>query len=285
MRILEYFAQGFRTTNKKWKMVVYLWLMNFIFSVLMVTPFYFLLQKDFSRSLMGDQIARGFDLLWFGDLIYRYKDFYPSYIGWMLVPALFFLLLFIFLNGGILGRIAAEEESLNLMSFFADCGKYFFRFFRVFLISLIAYYLVFGLIFKGISSLFQLWTRNAASEWPLIFAANLKFLVMILSFSIVRMFFDYIRVRLVVEESKKTIRSTILNFSFIGKRFLRAWALYLLVGLIAVILGIIYLLIYQILPGSGLLLIVFFVWQQIYVLSKMWTRVLFFSTEYHFFKS
>jgi len=285
MGILKYFSHGLKTTNKKWKMVVYLWLMNFIFALLMITPFYFLFQKDFSRSLMGDQMARGFDFLWFGDLIYRYKDLYPPLLGWLLVPAIFFLLLFVFLNGGILGRIVAEEESLNLSRFFADCGKYFFRFFRVFLISLIGYYMVFGLLLKAISSLFQLWTKNAASEWPLIFAVNLKFLVMILLFSIVRMFFDYVRVRLVVEESKKAIRATILSFSFIGKRFLKAWALYLLVGLIALILGIIYLIASQILPSTGLLWIVLFIWQQIYILSRMWTRVLFFSTEYHFYKS
>lgn len=285
MGILKPFIHGFRTANKKWKIVVYLWIINFIFSLSMVTPFYFLFQKDLSRSLMGEQMARGFDFLWFGDLVYRYTDFYPFFLGWLLVPAILFLLLFIFLNGGILGRIVAEEESLNLSRFFADCGKYFFRFFRVFLISLIGYYLVFGLLLRGISSLFQIWTRNAASEWPVIFASNLKFLIMILLFSIVRMFFDYIRVRLVVERSKKAIRATILNFTFLRKKFLKAWALYLLVGLITLILGLIYLLISQTLPSAGLLLIVFFICQQIYILSKMWTRVLFFSTEYHFFKS
>ena len=285
MGILRYFNHGLKTTNKKWKMVVYLWLMNFIFALLMVTPFYFLLQKEFSRSLMGEQMSRGFDFLWFGDLIYRYRDFYPSLLGWLLVPAIFFLLLFIFLNGGILGRIVAEEESLNLTRFFADCGKYFFRFFRIFLISLIGYYLVFGLLFKAISFLFQLWTKSAASEWPLIFTANLKFLVMILLFSVVRMFFDYVRVRLVVEDSKKSIRATILSFSFLGKRFLKAWALYLLVGLIVLILALIYHVISQILPSTGLLWILLFIWQQSYILSKMWTRVLFFSTEYHFYKS
>lgn len=285
MAILKYFSYGLKTANKKWKMVVYLWFMNFMFALLMVTPFYFLFQKDFSRSLMGDQMARGFDLLWFGDLIYRYKDFYASLLGWLLLPAIFFLLLFVFLNGGIMGRIVAEEESLNLTRFFADCGKYFFRFFRVFLISLIGYLIVFGLFFRAISFLFQLWTKNAASEWPLIFAANLKFLVMILLFSIVRMFFDYVRVRLVVEESKKAIRATILSFSFVGKRFLKAWILYLLVGLVALILGLIYLVVSQIFPSTGPLWVVLFIWQQIYILSKMWTRVLFFSTEYHFYKT
>ena len=52
-----------------------------------------------------------------------------------------------------------------------------------------------------------------------------------------------------------------------------------------IILGVIYLVISQILPSMGSLWIVLFIWQQIYILSKMWTRVLFFSTEYHFYRS
>ncbi|MFP4082609.1 MAG: hypothetical protein ACLFVG_07605 [Candidatus Aminicenantes bacterium] len=285
MGILKTLAKGFRTALKTWKVIIYLWLANFIFSILVVTPFYFLLGKDFSRSLMGDQVAKGFDLVWFGDLIYKYKNFYPAFLGWFLVPAIFFLFIFIFLNGGILGRIAHPQERVNPQNFFADCGKYFFRFFRVFLISLAGYLVVFGLIFRGVSALFRLWTDQASTEWPLIFASNLKFLTMILLFSAVRMFFDYVRVRLVMEQSKKALRATVLNFSFLGKKFGRAWILYLMVAVLGIIFWVIYLVFSRLLTSIGLVFVVAFIWQQIYILSRMWIRVLFFSTEYHFFKS
>lgn len=283
MRILKTFEQGFQTTNKRVRMVVYLWLINFVFSLLIVTPVYFLINKDISRSLMADQIAKGIDFLWLGDIIYKYQDFFPALVGWFLIPGIFFLLLYVFLNGGIIGRIAAQDEKINMTSFFSDCGKYFLRFLRVFLISLVVYFVVFGGIFRIISVLFKLWTKNASTEWPLILSHILTFLIQVLLFSIVRMFFDYVRVRLVVEDSKKTIRATLLNLAFIGKRFFRAWSLYLLVGLIVVIFGVVYLAVYQPLPKIGLLVILAFIWQQAYILTKMWTKILFYSTEYHFF--
>ncbi len=283
MRILKTFEQGFQTTNKRVRMVVYLWLINFVFSLLIVTPVYFLINKDISRSLMADQIAKGIDFLWLGDIIYKYQDFFPALVGWFLIPGIFFLLLYVFLNGGIIGGIAAQDEKINMTSFFSDCGKYFLRFLRVFLISLVVYFVVFGGIFRGISALFKLWTKNASTEWPLILSSILTFLIQVLLFSIVRMFFDYVRVRLVVEDSKKTIRATLLNLAFIGKRFFRAWSLYLLVGLIVVIFGVVYLAVYQPLPKIGLLVILAFIWQQAYILTKMWTKILFYSTEYHFF--
>lgn len=284
MRILKTFAQGFLTTNRKIRMAVYLWLINFLFSAVVITPIYLLISKDTSRSLMAEQLSRGIDLLWLGDVIYKYKNFYPALLGWFIIPGIFFLLLYIFLNGGIIGRIAAQDEGVSLSNFFADCGKYFFRFFRVFLLSIVGYIVVFGIIFKLFSALFGLWEKNASTEWPLLFSSNLKFLVMVLLFSIVRMFFDYVKVRLVVEDSRKSIRAALLNFAFIGKRFLKAWFLYLLVGLIAVIFGVIYLAVYQSLSKIGLMLVIAFIWQQVYLLSKMWTKILFFSTEYHFYK-
>jgi hypothetical protein len=283
MKIIKIIEKGFQTTNKRLRMIVYLWLINFVFSVLIVTPVYFLIKKDLSRSLMSDQILKGAGLLWLGDIIYKYKDMLPALAGWFLIPSIFFMLLYIFLYGGIIGRVVAQDEKINLTSFISDCGKHFFPFLRVFLISIVAYLVVFGGIQSIICALFNLWKKGASTEWPLIFSSILEFLILVLLFSIVRMFFDYVRVRLVVEKSKKTIRATLLNFAFIGKRFFKAWSLYLLIGLISAVFGVVYLAIYQPLPKVGVLLIVVFIWQQMYVLSRMWTKILFYSTEYHFF--
>jgi len=281
MGLLKLFIQGFSTANRRARMVIYLWLTNFLFSLLIVTPFYLLINKEFSRSLMGDTLAEGFGLLWFADIAYKYKDIPGIFAGWMLVPGVIFLFLYIFLNGGLIGRIADERETINFEKFFSDCGKYFFRFLRVFLISLFGYALV-VLIYRLICSLFKIWTENASSEWPLIISSNLKFLILLLLFSIIRMYFDYVKIRLVVEDSKRTVLVSILNLTFIGKRFFRAWFLYLLVGIIGLIFGLIYLGISRILPSSGYLVIMVFIWQQIYILSRMWVKLLFFSTEYHF---
>jgi len=163
MGLFRIFIQGFSTTNSKAKMVVYLWLTNFVFSLIIITPFYFLINKEFSQSLLGDKLPEGFGLLWFADVAYKYKDIAGAITGWMLVPGVIFLFLYIFLNGGIIGRIADEREIIRFENFFSDCGKYFFRFFRVFLISLFGYAFVF-VVYRLISSLFKLWTKNASSE-------------------------------------------------------------------------------------------------------------------------
>lgn len=284
MTIARLFKRSVNTTLIKSRMAVYLWLFNIMFSLLIAAPFYFLIRNEASRSLMGDQLVRGVDFYFLGDLIAKYADTGALLSGGIILPVLFFILLSLFFNGGIIGRLFAQTEKPSLKDFLSDGARYYIRFFRVFLISLFVYALVFGLLYRMIGGIFEVWTKNAVSERPLIWAANLKFIILLLLFSIVRMFFDYVRIRLVAEDSKKTIRATLLTFGFVFKRFFKAWGLYITAALVTLGFGVIYLLGLKVIPNSGILFIVLLLWQQIYVISKMWTKILFFSGEYHLFK-
>ncbi len=284
MTIARLFKRSVNTTLTKSRMAVYLWLFNVIFGLLIAAPFCFMIRNEASRSLMGDRLIRGIDFNFLGDLITKYSDSGALLSGGIIMPIFLFILLSLFFNGGIIGRLFAETEKPNLKDFLSDGARYYFRFFRVFIISLFVYGLVFGLLFRMIGSIFEAWTKNAVSEWPLIWAANLKFIILLLLFSIIRMFFDYVRIRLVAEDSKKTIRATFLTFGFVFKRFFKTWALYITAAAVTLSFGVIYLLGVKIIPNSGILFIVLLLWQQFYVISKMWTKILFFSGEYHLFK-
>lgn len=135
MGIVKIFGQGLATTARKGKLLAFLWPVYLLFALFVVAPFHFLLQSHLSRSLLGEKLFAGTDMLWIGDLVYKYQELPPLVIGWLLGTSLLFLVLLAFLNGGIIGRIAAAEEKVTLRDFFGDCGRYFGRFFRVFLLS------------------------------------------------------------------------------------------------------------------------------------------------------
>jgi len=285
MGILKILGNGFFTANRKIRLALYLWLANVLFAAVVTAPFYFLLEKDFSRSIAGEKFFQGQDLLWIGDLVYRYQDVFPVFLGWLAVPSLLYLVLQVFLNGGILGRISVGER-VNLPAFLSDSARYFWRFFRVFLISIPAYILVFGLLGRGVSALFRAWMDTASTQWTPLVASFLRLFVFLLLYSIIKMFFDYVKVSLVVEESKKTVKATLGNFRFLGRRFFRAWGLFLLVGLVFIGLSIGYYFGAKLIPRGGVILfVILFIWQQVYILARSWTTVLFFSTEYAFFKT
>ncbi len=286
MGIIATFGHSFRLTRKKARMLLYLWLVNFFFALLIIAPFYFLLQKDFSRSVMGEKMFQGMDMLWIGDLIYKYQNISSLLAGWLLVPFSLFVVLQIFLNGAVLGRIASGEDRVNLAGFLSDGAKYFGRFFRVFLLSLAGYLLVFGLFGRLLSIPFKLWTQSAATQWTSFFSSSVRLLFFLLLFSIVKMFFDYVKVRLVTEDSRKALRAFLLNFPFLGKRFFRAWALFLLVGFVFLAFSLLYLVVVRWIPGSGAgPLLILFLWQQAYMVARLGTAILFFATEYQFFRT
>ena len=285
MGIVKIFGQGLATTARKGKLLAFLWPVYLLFALFVVAPFHFLLQSHLSRSLLGEKLFAGTDMLWIGDLVYKYQELPPLVIGWLLGTSLLFLVLLAFLNGGIIGRIAAAEEKVTLRDFFGDCGRYFGRFFRVFLLSLVGYFLVLGILGRFVSIPFRVWSKGASTQWTTLISSSLRLLVFLLLFSIVKMFFDYVKVVLVTDDSRKAVRATLRNFGFLGRRFFGAWTIFLVVGLLFVVSTLVYLAVAKALPKAGLGPIVLFLWQQAYFLVRLWTGVLFFATEYHFLKA
>jgi hypothetical protein len=284
MGIFKIFGKGVRTAARNSKLTAYLWVINFIFASVIIAPVFLLIQKDFGHSLLGGTL-RNLGFMWLGDLIYKYQNIPQAIAGWFLIPTLLFGFLYIFLNGGIIGRIVAEGEKLTLQNFFGDCGRYFWRFVRIFLLTVIGYVLVFGILFRLIGAAFEPWIENASNEVPTIIASNLRTLVFLLIFTIVQMYFDYIKVSLVIRDSKKVASTALSTFGFIGRRFFKAWVLYLLVGILFIAFTILYFLAGKILSKEGLAaFLIAFVWGQAYIWLRIWVKVLFFSTESNFYK-
>src|SRR4030043_1548390 len=104
MGIVKIFRQGLAATARKGKLLVFLWLVSLLFGLFVVAPFYFLLQSHFSRSLLGEKLFAGVNMLWIGDLVYKYQELPPLVIGWLLGISLLFLVLLALLHGGVIGR-------------------------------------------------------------------------------------------------------------------------------------------------------------------------------------
>jgi len=119
MGIFKLLKKGMAESNKKFKVVIYLWAVNVLFALMVVLPFYFVLKNHMSRSLMGESLLRGFDYLWLGDAVYKFGGSASLIPFWFMVPAAFYLFLHIFLNGGIIGRLNDIDTRVCLAGFSA----------------------------------------------------------------------------------------------------------------------------------------------------------------------
>jgi hypothetical protein len=286
MSIFGILAQGFETAVRRAKLAVYLWLTHLVFGALLVAPLYFIFQKEFSRSLMGGKLLSGPEALWLGDFIFEYQNLGPVFLGWLLVIAVLYAVARIFLNGGVVGRLAAGHGPTTLRDFFESGAEYFWRLARVFLVSVLGYILVFAVAGSLLGLPFRPWMKNASTQWTTLIASALRLLAFLLLFSIVKLFFDYVKVILVAEDKRGALRTTLGSFGFVGRGFFKVWSIFLIAGMLFIAVTAVYLVVGRLLPRSGAIpALALFLWQQVYVFAAGWLGVLFFATEYHYWKA
>ena len=283
MSLFKLFAAGLVLTFRKRRLVLRLWVVNFLFALLVAAPAAFLLIGHSAHSLSAAAVLKKLDVHWLTDLSVRYLDAAPAYAGLLVLAVGFYILLAVFLNGGIIGCLNRPEARTTLGDFFHDCGLYFWRFFRLFLISIPVYILALAIFFPLLRVLQETVNRRAATEWPVLVAGNIRLLSLLLLLGLVSMFFAYVKIGLAASGRKSVLKEAWLTLKFLFRRFFRAWGLYLLAGLAFVLLTLCYLEVARLLPKDRpLLVLIFFLWQQLYVLGRQFSKVLFFATGIEF---
>jgi len=279
MGIFGIFGHGTRETVRLGRVIFTLWAANILFSLLAVLPLAWLIDKDLAHSFWGNEV-RGFDFLWVGELIYRFRDLPPLLGGWFLGVAGLFFIASVFLNGGVVGRLV-ERARVTPSVFFSDCGHFFWRFVRLFLLSLPVYIVGIGLVSRILSAALKPIVDSAPTEWVSLIISNLKFLAVVLIFSMIQMLFDYAKVRVVVDNSYQVLRSLGRTVGFLLRNFGLAWGAYLLVSVSFILGFVVFLNVLKFIPNHGLLPAALgFLWSQGFVLFRLWTRVQYFATAF-----
>jgi hypothetical protein len=260
------------------------------------------LATHFGSSLAAAEAARGVNYLWWTEFTGQANDlgktFGTTVIGFAAVldnlstlldgdsrPAAilwlgaFYLLLWLFLAGGILDRYARRRPTRSY-EFFTACGVYFVRFLRLAPIIALTYYMLFAYVHPLLlGGLYAQLTRDVTAErtaflWRL--ALYLVFGVLLLLANIV---FDYAKVRAVVEDRRSMIGAVMAGTRFVRRNSSAVAGLYLLNGMLFVAVLLLYALVA---PGAGpaggtmwLGLAV----SQLYLVARLWVRLVFFAAE------
>jgi len=285
MGILKVLGNGLATTVRKSRLLVLLWVINIVFAAVVVTPLAVIVQHELGRSYAGSNV-RLLDPSWRGEALLKYGDSLTALGGGLLMAALLYLALCVFLNGGIIGRLLDREGRPTVAAFFADCGRYLGRFVRLFLLSLVFLILTFEALLRLVSALISPFIENARVEWTSIILSNLHLLIALLLLSIVHMVFDYARIAVVADEEKKVLRSLGHALKFLKKRFFRSWAIYLLIVAGFLAGTVVFYAVHGLLAGPTVPLVLLgFIWMQVYVVFRIWTKTVFFAAQAEFYRA
>lgn len=309
MKALINGAKGFTNTRLVVKMVLVLFLINLAFGLFLAVPMFRSLQDSFGQSLVGEQMARGFDYLWWEE--YRdeaqglAKTFSPDIFGkgallsnlealtqfrflsWppaLLVSGILYLLVHTFLAGGILTVYAERPPRFRPQDFFAGAGILFPRFLGLMGLS----WIFFGttLVFKAfLDRILDKAADSAFSEvTPFLLGLASSALILFVLFFI-QMVFDYARICAVVHNSRNVFRSALDGARFVFKHPVSTLGLYYLILLGHILASLVYALLAGIVPQStppGVLLVLLI--QQAFIFSLVWIRCWLYSSQLELYR-
>ena len=206
----------------------------------------------------------------------------PGAILWMGAG---YLLLWLFLSGGILDRLA-RNRPIRSHGFFAACGVYFGRFLRLAPLIALAYYALFRYVhawlfddlYPGVTR--ELSVERTAFLWRLALYAVFGLLLVA-----VNMLFDYAKVRAVVEDRRSMIGAVAAAARFLKRNAAAAVTLYFLNGLLFLAVLALYALAAPAAGPAGPMMWAGVAVSQLYLAARVWVRLVFLASEVSLFQN
>lgn len=268
-------SQSFR--NKK--MVFLFFFCNFGFSLVLVLPVRSLIGKALGHRLASQELAGPFSFLAFADFMHKYGSGVSAILNSFLFLAFAYVILNSFLLGGVIGIFSQAEQNFTLRNFISKSGEFWGRFFRLLLISALFYGLIW-MVNMGLASLMHAVIGETGRQSTSFILWIVRYIFILLILLTVAMIFDYARIETVLKDKHKMFRTTFGSMYFAFKNFPKTFGLYFILFLIGLLFIWTYNLVADLFSSpASLIILLLFIWQQFYMLSKFWLKLTFYSSQ------
>jgi len=270
MKVISALKHGFRLATFNIKLWSLLYLINLLFAGLVVVPLLFYLGDKLAFTKATDRLIGGFDFTLFNDFLNQNPEFLRLLSTQTVVVAVLFILLYVFLTGGILTRLKNMETDLHrLENFWTGCGKYFWRLLRL------SFY--FALIHLGVAGLFFMifsWSVEGGLDYFTSEAAIFhRAKICLFFYGFFALFFfmvhDYAKMLVVTRDRPLIFREFWGAFGFVIKNIGTTFGLYLLLFGLFVLISVLYGLTDGLVHRMGIPSLVLFLTGQVYVLLQI----------------
>ncbi len=214
----------------------------------------------------------------FFDLFFKWR-LGLEYLSILTVLAFVSVLSSTFLAAGFVGAYA-KGYRVSFQEFLMDGGKFFGKFFRLSLLSLIVYVLLFEILFDWWSGSIPVWTASERSEMTPFVLYMIRNGAAVLVLGFVALCFDYAKIRMVVDDRMSALFASWAGVTFVFKHFFSTSGLYIFLSLVGVVLIVAYALIEGAIAQTGYwsILLVFLI-QQLYILARLCLKATFYAAQ------
>ena len=246
--MLSSLRDGFRSLARNWGLVALVLLANLAFALVLAVPLAVQLEGDLAHLEASRGMMYGFDYDWWSAWSEKQEGpssaLSPDILGMGFVfpdprkglptPSILglgalYLLLQVFLTGGLLGVFRSPQGGWTVRGFVHGSGFYFGRLFRVSLLALAAVGAVFAL-----NAPFARWVdriaQEAVSERTALALDIGRHALLVLVLVLVHMVASHAKVKVVREERLSAALAFLSSLGFCARNFLAALGQYAVVG-------------------------------------------------------
>lgn len=268
-------ASAFRRAASRKRMIVLYWFTQTLCAAIAALPLLGLAIPQTDHSLYGGEMLRHFDLMYFAELVNVARD---SAIGVAVMPALMAILMAmlasVFLAGGAVKMLAQDNSPYSPGAFWEGCGRYFWRFLRLTLYSLVFYAIAFA-ISRAIGKAADKAWGEGMVEAPLVHASWARQAILLLLLGFVSAAMDFAKVRLVIDDSRRSLRACFGSVRLVLRNIASVLPVWLSLGVILALVTWLYVSIAnRIVAVSIGSITALFLLQQLYVFARVCLRMM-----------
>ena len=276
-------TESFRQVFYNTKFVLLIWGLNFVTALVLSMPVYYLLSTQLNHSMLGEKVALEFDHIWF----IQFVNMYDVNMGEL--PYMFYILVGVYLlvqtfySGGLITIFNSPKKN-HTVDFFYGGVKYWLRFTRVLLVSLL-FFAVALFINDQLGNLIT-WgfadSENVMGDFVL---RSIRYLLLLFFILCITIISDYSKVALAVGDDTKVVRKIGATLIFLKNNFTKIFSVFIIVGLLGLVGAIFYNYVSGTIPKAPFyFLILSFILQQTLIIFRLLIRMLFFSSEVNVYK-
>ncbi|MCX6168287.1 MAG: hypothetical protein NTX65_03030 [Ignavibacteriales bacterium] len=280
--IKQILLHGIRSVFHNDKFVIIMWAFNAMAALVLAVPIYNILIDNLGTSLTSDRLALSFDYMWY----IQFRNLYNIQLNHLPLSIYFvvgiYALIQTFFLGGLIS-IFQNPDKNHTVDFFYGGVKYFLRFTKVLLISLLFFAAAFKINdYSG--DLISIMFKNSENVYADFILKALRYLLLVFFIGIVTMVSDYSKISLAVKDKNEIFKECLNAIRFISNNFSKVFITFLIVAIIGALGSIIYNVIGRFIPRTPFyFLFVSFILQQMLIIFRLLVRMLFYSTEVNLF--
>jgi len=274
---------GVRLVSKNKKFILLLWGTNIALSLVLTIPIYSMLIENLQHSLLSDRLALGFNYFWYLQFRYLYESVFEK------LPFLFYsivgvnVLIQTFYIGGMISVFNNPSKN-HISDFFYGGVKYWYRFIKVAIITLLFFLIIFeinDLIADWLAFIFE----DLNSILLDLIIRAIRYAILLLFIGAVSIFSDYLDVILALRDQAKVRKGIKETITFIKGRVILIFTIFMSVSVIGAFGAVIYNLMSIYVPHTPYyFLILTFILQQLLIIFRLSITMLFYATEVYLFK-